>query len=226
MRINKAECAGCPDRIHYIDPRADLISVLPDGMLWQTIKDTVDRLAESGNFAGAVILLYEALLHPLFSIKPQAGKGFTSGRLSGSFVQAYAAMTPSETAAFDSAWTRHIDSGIEGLGRMYGTMQDGYGSRAPPSILSRLFFETSEVSDFKAAAAEFMDSYKEVTCKFLDLWVIAKIIVTCKSVTVSDIVLYSGSLHALQIAEYLEDLGYDRIKTVENPSYDSCLRVV
>lgn len=215
MRINSQHCPdGCAKRIHFIDPRVDMVSVLPDGKLFEAISFYAHHKASQGSFDDAVLTVFEALVHPLSSLLPDR-KNLT-GRLVGVFDAFRAKMTPGQRATFDKIWVRDITGGIGTINAKYIRLHETYSSpkrkTAPPSL-----------AKFDQDVEEIKQIYKRYTNKFMDVWLLAHIFMIQNTAESSGMVMYLGSLHGLQIEKYLSLHGLRKIHHSESQNLDSCL---
>ena len=87
------------ERIHFCDPRCDIVSVLPDGKVYDSINFYTQQLIRDNNISEALLTIYEAFIHPLLSVVPD--KKSMSGRLSGSMKTARSKMTQEQLRFFD-----------------------------------------------------------------------------------------------------------------------------
>ncbi|CAM9431988.1 unnamed protein product [Pylaiella littoralis] len=127
MKINSQHCPdGCAKRIHFIDPRVDMVSVLPDGKLFEAISFYAHHKASQGYFDDAVLTIFESIVHPLSSLLPDR-KNLT-GRLIGVFEAFRTKMTPVQRATFDKIWVRDITGGIGAVNSKYIKLHDTYSS--------------------------------------------------------------------------------------------------
>ena len=214
MKLNDRYCqGGCSNRIHFIDPRVDMVSVLPDGKLFQAISHHTDNLASKGDFDGAVLTVYEALVHPLSSLLPD--KRNLRGRLVGTFEALRAKMTDRQGETFDRLWTSEITGGITQINKRYLELQKGFsGSNRRHSK-----------KKFSNKVEEIKKLYKIFTNKFLDVWLLAHVFMIQNLPSSNGMVMYLGSLHGLVIEKFLAGHGFVRTDIIENTSLDSCLRV-
>lgn len=215
MRINEQYCMdNCSNRIHFIDPRVDMVSVLPDGKLFQAISHYSDYRASKGDFSEAVLTIYEALVHPLSSLLPD--KKNLKGRLVGSFDMFRSKMSPPQGETFDTVWRKDITGGIININSKYVNLMKKYvlGDKKKHNL--NVF--SSEVEDIKQC-------YKEFTNKFLDVWLLAHVFMIQNTHTSNGMVMYLGSLHGIQIEKYMKLHGFKMLNKLQNNDLDSCLVV-
>jgi hypothetical protein len=214
MKLNEQHCRGnCANRIHFIDPRVDLVSVLPDGKLFQAISHYADHQAAKGDFAGAVLTVYEALVHPLSSLLPD--KRNLRGRLVGTFESLRSKMSPRQGETFDRLWVSEITGGITLINKKYVEIQNGFSGNS----------KKHSVKKFSARVEEIKQLYKVFTNKFLDVWLLAHVFMIQNTPSSNGMVMYLGSLHGLMIESYLASHGFIRTNLIENKSLDACLAV-
>ncbi|CAM9092231.1 unnamed protein product, partial [Ectocarpus sp. 12 AP-2014] len=215
MKINSRHCAGgCEKRIHFIDPRVDMVSVLPDGKLFEAITHYVNHKASEGLFDDAVLTIFESIVHPLSSLLPDRRN--LVGRLVGVFDAFRARMTPLQRQTFDKIWVGDITGGIVSLNAKYVKLHRTYSSsskKRPP-----LAQFSKDVEDMKT-------TYKWYTNKFMDIWLLAHVFMIQNTSGSSGMVMYLGSLHGLQIEKYLAEHGLRKVHHVDNQNLGSCLSV-
>jgi len=212
MRLNDKYCRGsCKDRIHNIDPRADAVYVMPDGKLFEAITHYSDFQASNGDFNEAVLTIYEALIHPLSSLFPD--RKTLKGRLVGIFETLRSKMTSRQGETFDKIWKNDIIKRIVGLNSSYVNLQRKY-----PSSSKSLRSFTSDVEELKIM-------YKEFTNKLVDIFLLAHVFLIQNIGNTDGMVIYTGSLHSLQVEKYLDQHGFKLVKKIESKGLDSCLTV-
>ena len=214
MKLNEQYCRGsCSNRIHFIDPRVDLVSVLPDGKLFQAISHYADHRASKGDFSGAVLTVYESLVHPLASLLPD--KRNLRGRLVGTFETLRSKMNHSQGETFDRLWVSEITGGISEINRIYVEIQSGFPDGRKKNDLKK----------FSAKVEEIKQAYKVFTNKFLDVWLLAHVFMIQNTHGSNGMVMYLGSLHGLVIEKYLESHGFNRTHLIQNEGLESCLSI-
>jgi len=214
MKINSQHCPdGCAKRIHFIDPRVDMVSVLPDGKLFEAISFYAHHKASQGYFDDAVLTIFESIVHPLSSLLPDR-KNLT-GRLIGVFEAFRTKMTPVQRATFDKIWVRDISGGIGAVNSRYIKLHDTYSSSKRKSTLS--------LKKFSQDVEEIKQIYKRYTNKFMDVWLLAHIFMIQNTTGSNGMVMYLGSLHGLEIEKYLSLHGLRKIHHSESQNLDSCL---
>jgi len=217
--MNPTVCPKCKDRIHFIDPRADIVCVLPDGNLFKAITEYSVKCASSGNYADAVLVLYEALIHPLWSVLPD--KRVLVGRLKGQFETFFNKLSADKKVQFDKMWKAEIAAKFSKLLEIYDAMH------------TQFCLNSGRFEDFEGAVKNILTEYKLFTNTFLDLWTLC-VIDTIKKDTVSAILVYFGSLHGKNVERLLNDMGYGRRgfftnepKGVhQNPHADACVKMM
>lgn len=214
MKLNEQHCMGdCSNRIHFIDPRVDLVSVLPDGKLFQAISHYTDHRASKGDFPGAVLTVYEALVHPLSSLLPD--KRNLRGRLVGTFETLRRKMSASQGETFDRLWESEITGGITSINHKYTELQKDF------SIPGRSY----NLKRFSTKVEAIKQAYKVFTNKFLDVWLLAHVFMIQNTTNSNGMVMYLGSLHGIVIEKYLASHGFVKTNVIQNRSLDSCLPV-
>jgi hypothetical protein len=217
--MNPTVCKKCKDRIHFIDPRADIVCVLPDGNLFKAITEYSVKCAASGNYSDAILVLYEALIHPLWSVLPD--KKLLIGRLKGQFEDFFDKLPPHKKAQFDAMWKREISDQFSELLGIYNAMHTKF-------CMDR----SGTLEDFKAAVEHVLMNYKLFTNTFLDLWTLC-VIDTIKKDTVSAILVYFGSLHGQNVERLLNEMDYGRrgfftngpMRVIEDPGANACINI-
>lgn len=189
------------ERIHFIDPRADIVAILPDGKIYDAIDSYVKLLVQSGDKKNAIMTLYEAFIHPLLSLFPD--KKVMKGRLTGNMEQSRELMKRHQQEFFDKIWRDDV---------IYRIFQ-----------LTELFREIEKNSDL-SRVRELQDSYRDMTNKFLDTWLLVNVFLA-ENDGMSASVIYLGSLHSMNFETYLEGLGYKSEAKFENRDLTSCLAV-
>ncbi len=213
LRLNDRYCrGGCANRIHFIDPRVDLVSVLPDGKLFQAISHYAADRASKGDFAGGVLTLYEALVHPLSSLLPD--KRNLRGRLVGTFETLRGRMSPLQGQTFDRLWVSEITGGIAAVNQKY---REIHGAFSGPGRHS--------AKKFSKQVEEIKHLYKLFTNKFMDVWLLAHVFMIQNIPGSNGMVMYLGSLHGLAIESFLASHGFVRTALFQNKDLGACLAV-
>ena len=214
MRINSQYCSdGCEKRIHFIDPRVDMVSVLPDGKLFEAISYYANHKASQGSFDDAVLTIFESIVHPLSSLLPDRQN--LTGRMVGVFDSFRHNMTPVQRNTFDSAWARDITGGIVEINAKYIKLHTNFSSTKRKT--------TPSIAKFSHDVEEIKQLYKRYTNKFMDMWLLAHVFMIQNTADSSGMVMYLGSLHGLQIEEYLSQHGMRKVHHVESQNLSSCL---
>lgn len=190
------------DRVHFIDPRADLVAILPNGNVYKAIEYYVKHLLEKGNKEKALMTVYEAYIHPLLSLFPD--KLVMSGRLSGSMENSRKTMTQEQKLFFDRVWKEDVVGRISTLTEEFGKMQ-------------------KEMSITPSSLEHTSILYRDMTNKFLDTWLLSRVFLAQNNANMTASVIYLGSLHSLNFEKYLEDFGYKRRYIVENKNLTACI---
>jgi len=189
------------ERIHFIDPRVDIVAILPDGKIYDALKMYITGKIKEGDIECALMTVYEAFIHPLLSMFPD--KLVMKGRMIGSLEKLREKMTPSQVSFFDMIWKTDVIGRISSLTELFRDMQK-------KKDLSRI--------------DEIYTLYRDMTNKFLDAWLLANVLIAENSMGMSASIIYLGSLHSLNFEKYLEKMGYTRSKLFENKDLHSCLK--
>lgn len=215
MRINSRYCPdGCAKRVHFIDPRVDMVSVLPDGKLFEAISHYAHHKASQGSFDDAVLTIFESIIHPLSSLLPDRKN--LAGRLVGVFEAFRVKMTPAQRATFDKIWASEITGGISNLNSMYIKLHQTYTSSGRRSSKPSLSKFSNDVEAIKQV-------YKRYTNKFMDIWLLAHIFMIQNIPGSNGMVMYLGSLHGLEIEKHLGLHGLRKIHHAESQNLNACL---
>lgn len=201
LEVVKMTCTEYAQRIHFCDPRCDIVSVMPDGKVYEAIEAHVRKLKTENNVADALLTIYEGFIHPLLSVVPDSTN--VRGRLSGSIKQARQAMTADQLLFFDEMWKEDVVTSIRNLTETYSAMH-----------------KAQDVSDI----SRFMTQYTTTINKFMDTWLLAQMFHS-ENTGMSASVLYLGSLHSLNIEKYLERYGYKKVSTHESKNLSACLTI-
>ncbi len=211
MKINSRFCpGGCAKRIHFVDPRVDLVSVLPDGKLFEAISHFVHDKASRGSIDDAILLVFESIVHPLSSLLPDRKN--LRGRLVGVFDAFRSKMTAAQKNTFDRVWAGDITAGISAINSKYIKLNQTYSSSNNFSI-QRFLQDVEEIKQM----------YKRYTNKFMDIWLLAHIFMIQNLPDSSGMVMYLGSLHGLEVEKYLSLHGFRKTYHAENRTLGSCL---
>lgn len=213
MRINSRYCPdGCAKRIHFIDPRVDMVSVLPDGKLFEAISHYAHLKAAQGSFDDAILTIFESIVHPLSSLLPD--RKSLRGRLVGAFETLRNQMTPVQRATFDKIWTRDITGGIVNINSKYVKLHDNFSSKKK---------KAPSLDKFSQDVEEIKQIYKRYTNKFMDVWLLAHIFMIQNMAESNGMVMYLGSLHGLEIEKHLKFHGFRKVYHSESQHLSSCL---
>ena len=118
MRIKRSERK---DKIHFVDPRTDLIAILPGGNVYKSIHFYIQSLLEKDDKESVLITLFEAYIHPLQSLFPD--KLVPSGRFSGSIEKAKNMMTSDQKTFFTMIWKKDVIGRISELTTEFRRME-------------------------------------------------------------------------------------------------------
>ena len=198
MRIKRSERK---DNIHFVDPRTDLIAILPGGNVYKSIQFYTQSLLEKDDKEAVLVTLFEAYIHPLNSLLPD--QLVPSGRFSGSIEKAKNMMTSDQKNFFTMVWKKDVIGRILELTTEFKRMQ-----------------KTLDVSTETLQNLYIL--YRDMTNKFLDTWLLAHIFLA-QNKNMSASVVYLGSLHSLHFEKYLESYGYKKDYLVENKNLVSCI---
>lgn len=201
LEVVKISSTRHAERIHFCDPRCDIVSIMPDGKVYEAIDAYVKQLVDEGNTSDALLTVYEAFIHPLLSVVPDSKN--IGGRLSGSIKKARQGMSAEQLHFFDEMWKLDVVTSIKELTETYTAMHE-----------SR---DLSNVPDF-------MKQYTRTINKFMDTWLLAQLFHS-ENNGMSSSVLYLGSLHSLNLEKYLERYGYSRTSVHENQNLAACLTI-
>lgn len=201
LEVVKISSTKHANRIHFCDPRCDIVSIMPDGKVYDAIEAHVNQLEEAGKVSEALLTLYEAFIHPLLSVVPDGMN--MHGRLSGSMKKARESMTDTQVEFFDVMWQMDVVTSIKNLTEAYSKMHGA--------------------SDVSSAAA-FMTQYTRTINKFMDTWLLAQMF-QAENGGMSASVLYLGSLHSLNLEKYLQAYGYTKTSIHENKNLAACLAI-
>ena len=210
MKINSQYCPdGCAKRIHFIDPRVDMVSVLPDGKMFEAISHYAHHKASQGSFDDAVLTVFESIVQPLSSLLPDRKN--LMGRLVGVFDAFKNKMTPAQRATFDKIWVDDITGGITSINAKYIKLHDTYSSsrsKTKPSL-----------ANFSKDVEEIKQLYKRYTNKFMDVWLLAHVFMIQNTTGSNGMVMYLGSLHGLQVEKYMTRHGLRKIYHSESQNF-------
>ena len=204
LRVNK------PDenkRIHFVDPRMDIVSVLPDGKLYEAISHYTEHLLRQGDSSGALMTVYEAFIHPLLSIVPD--KFGVIGRMTGVMERFRQQMTETQRGLFLQLWKQDVVGRIKTLSDKYTSMQ-------------KYKDYDNNIQAFRAELDRLKLSYTDMVNKFMDMCLLAQFFVSENSAMTAAVV-YAGSLHSLNFETYLQQYGYSRTRLHENKSLSACV---
>lgn len=201
LEVVKISSTKHANRIHFCDPRCDIVSIMPDGKVYDAIEAHVHQLAGAGKVSEALLTLYEAFIHPLLSVVPDGMN--MHGRLTGSMKKAREQMTATQVEFFDVMWYMDVVTSIKSLTEAYGNMHGA-----------------NDVSN----VAAFMTQYTRTINKFMDTWLLAQMF-EAENRGMSASVLYLGSLHSLNLEKYLKSYGYTRTSLHENKNLAACLTI-
>lgn len=201
MEVVKITSTRHGGRINFCDPRTDIVSILPDGKVYEAIDSYVTKLVQENKLPDALLTIYEAFIHPLLSVVPDNKS--LDGRMSGSIKTARESMTEGQRSFFDEIWKMDVVTSIKELTETYSSMH-----------------KAKSLGDIK----EFMRQYTRTINKFMDTWLLSKIY-NAENNGMSSSVLYLGSLHSLNIEKYFEMYGYKRAAMHENRNLHACLSV-
>lgn len=201
LEVTKITNTRHDGRIHFCDPRCDIVCIMPDGKVYEAIQMYVAKLAQDGNVSDALLTLYEAFIHPLLTVVPDTKR--TGGRLSGVIKKIRGLMSDDQLEFFDETWKADVVTSIKDLTNTYTKMHQAK--------------DVTKVADF-------MTQYTRTINKFMDTWLLAQMFHS-ENNGMSSSVLYLGSLHSLNMEKYLERYGYRRTSIHENKNLHACLAI-
>jgi len=203
LEVMRIKSSDKKNNVHFVDPRTDLVAILPGGNVYKSITFYTQHLISKGEKDAALMTLYEAYIHPLQSLFPD--KLVPSGRFSGSIEKAKSLMTNEQRTFFQNIWKTDV------IGRI--------------SDLTTEFRRMQSESDVNSSTIEHLYIlYRDMTNKFLDTWLLAHLFIA-QNDKMSASVIYLGSLHSLHFEKYLESYGYKKDYLTENKNLDSCLAI-
>ncbi|CAM9207119.1 unnamed protein product [Pylaiella littoralis] len=224
MKINSHHCPdGCSKRIHFIDPRVDMVCVLPDGKLFEAISEYANRKASEGLFDDAVLTIFESFVHPLSSLLPDRKN--LRGRLVGVFEAFRSKMSAPQVDTFDKVWAADITGGIVEINAKYSKLHERYSSVPTPSVTkarSSTGPTPASAATFSGDVEDIKECYKRYTNKFMDVWILAHVFMI-QNTGANGMVMYLGSLHGLQIEKYMALHGMRNTYHTESQHLDACL---
>ena len=202
LEVLRVERPGENKRIHFVDPRMDIVAVLPDGKLYEAISHYADHLQKQGDVNGALVTVYEAFIHPLLSIVPD--KFGVDGRMTGVMERYRNKMTETQREFFLRTWNTDVVQKIKALSDKYVAMQKSNN--------------ISQLDKFKL-------SYTDMVNKFMDMCLLAQFFVAQNHSGMSAALVYAGSLHSLNFETYLERFGFKRTRLHENKDLSACIKL-
>jgi len=209
LEIIKSSRSHLKERIHFIDPRVDLIAILPNGKIYEAIDLYVKDLASNKKYSDVIVTLYEAFIHPLMNLFPD--NLILTGRLSGAIKEAKSKMTHEQLIFFEKVWKYDVLDNVSGLVDFLSSMKKKKNTYNYESIIK-------DVDKIKIL-------YRDMTNKFLDTWLLAKLFVAENETKMDVSIMYLGSLHSLHIESYFKDMGYILVDFFENNSLLSCINI-
>lgn len=193
-------------RVHFIDPRVDLVAILPNGKVYDAIDMAINRLIEEEKYSTILLTLYEAFVHPLISLFPD--KNVINGRLSHSISDLKSRMNQEQLYFFEKTWRKDILENINRIvNKLNGMKENNYNNS----------YIIEDVEYLKIL-------YRDITNKFLDIWLLGNLFVNENDTPISTSVIYLGSLHSLNMETYFSNMGYKNETLIENKNLDSCIR--
>ena len=199
IRVNRP---GDKNRIHFIDPRMDIVCILPDGKLFDAISHYVKHLdQEKKNVHEALLTIYEAFIHPLLTVVPD--KFGLGGRMTGVMERFTDQMTVAQKSIFYELWKTEVIQNIKNVSNIYVVMHNEHS-----------------LGKFDKLKLE----YTNMVNKFMDMWTLAQIFLA-ENNGMTACILYAGSLHALNLEKFIQRYGYTRTHIRSNPSLNSCLKL-
>ncbi|ACH46771.1 unknown [Feldmannia species virus] len=196
LQFARNKTPGYADRIHFIDPRMDLVAILPDGNVYKAVSHYITHLDEVGDFPAARRTVYEAFVHPLLSLVPD--RVGLEGRMERVMERTISLLTPRQRKFFTLSWETGVVGNVARVVQIYKQF-------AKPKHLKSL-----------------LQAYTDMVNHFTDLWLLAEFFVAQNYGMTAGIV-YAGSRHSLNFENFLEELGYEKIKVVQNRDLSACL---
>ena len=199
---NLRSCIKGPT-VHYVDPRTDLVAILPNGKIFEAIVHYANYLhsQHNNNNLAVKLLLYETFIHPLLSIVNPDGV-LLEGRLNTVLQRYLADMTVDQTNFFREKWIVEVIGSVEHVRRVYHDITNY--SKKPPDITALL------------------EAYTDMVNNFTDLWLLANFFVAeNKGMTGS--IVYAGSKHSLHFEKYLAEMEYELLEQFTNRDLSACL---
>lgn len=209
LEIIRSSRSHLKDRIHFIDPRVDLIAILPNGKIYDAIDIYVKDLASNKKYSDIILTLYEAFIHPLMNLFPD--NLILTGRLSGAIKEAKSKMTNDQLVFFEKTWKYDVLDNVSGLIEFFSSMKNKKNNYNYQSIIQ-------DVEKVKIL-------YRDMTNKFLDTWLLAKLFVAENETNMDVSIMYLGSLHSLHMESYFKDMGYILVDFFENKGLLSCINI-
>jgi len=202
LEVIRVKDSALRSRVHFVDPRTDIVAILPDGKVYDAIDSHVAQLTKDGDKEGVIMTIYEAFIHPLLSLFPDNKD--MGGRMVGKIQGMKEKMTPEQVVYFEKVWKEDVIGRISKLTNTFGSMQKNSN--------------VALVSDIKV-------QYRDMTNKFLDTWLLANVFLAENTMGMTASMIYLGSLHSLHFEDYLVGLGYIRKSITENKDLSACIRL-
>ncbi|AAR26886.1 FirrV-1-B11 [Feldmannia irregularis virus a] len=197
---NLRGCLPKGPRIHYIDPRTDLVAILPNGQILEAIVHYAHHLHSQHKDLELKLLLYETFIHPLLSIvSPSGDSAVLEGRLNTVLQKYVANMTTAQMGFFRDKWSVDVIANIENVRRIYHEC-------------------TTRLSNLPAL----LEAYTDTVNRFMDLWLLANFFVAENSGMTGSII-YAGSKHSLHFEKYLAEMRYELLEQFTNRDLSACL---
>lgn len=112
---------------------------------------------------------------------------------------------------FEKTWKYDVLDNVSGLVDFLSSMKKKKNSYNYDSIIK-------DVDQIKIL-------YRDMTNKFLDTWLLAKLFVAENETNMNVSVMYLGSLHSLHMESYFKDVGYILVDFFENKGLLSCINI-
>ncbi|AAR26967.1 FirrV-1-I2 [Feldmannia irregularis virus a] len=187
------------NRIHFIDPRTDLVAILPDGTVYQAVLHYAKHLRRQHKQPELKLLLYETFVHPLLSIVNPDGT--LQGRLNVIMQKYMENMTPSQHRFLCSKWHNDVILNVLYVYRVY-----------------------DELSSDSIGIVPLLEAYTDMVNKFTDLWLLANFF-KADNDSMTGAIVYAGSKHSLHFEKYLAEMQYDLLDHNSNQDLSACLTI-
>lgn len=210
MEVIRSSNSDLEKRVHFVDPRVDLVAILPSGRVYEALDLYINKLSDDGNYTDILLTLYESFIHPLISLFPDNTS--MTGRLSHDIIEEKKKMNSKQLAFFEKAWREDVLENISKVVNKLGSMKEKISSYTKYTI-------KSDVEELKIF-------YRDMTNKFLDTWLLSKLFSSENELDMELSIIYLGSLHSLKMESYFKEMGYDMGTILENKDLHACLSTI